>query len=216
MNAPLETYKILLDGRWALKDLTDFTRVYYQNYAFIYCLDTQASLDTVSQIQEVLREYELRSGATYVSIYGIFRHRIPPEDRPDVKSIKYASPGWMELALDSEVAVEVAKSVAALIGAGATLAGSYRGLQEVFSALRERRKARKNRLLQLDAEEVAIVQKLNKDLAKGLGFKSLKELDKYTKDPEESSKLLMAHYRRVKQMAKFVDDGKASFPIEEG
>ena len=209
------TYKILLDGRWALRDLTEFTRVYYQNYSFIYCLDTDANPEASEHIQNILREYELRSGYTYVSIYSLFRRQIPKEERPLIKSISYASPGWMELALNPEVASEVAKAVGVFIGGFTTIVTAYKGLQEIFSALRERRKERNNRLLKLEAQEVAEVQKLNKELAKGLGFRSLKELDKHTKDPEESSKLLMAHYRRIKAMGKFVEEGKASFPLTE-
>lgn len=57
-------------------------------------------------------------------------------------------------------------------------------------------------------------QKLSNELAKGLGFQSIQKLDEHTKDIEESSKLLMAHYRRVKKIAKFVESGKASFPAD--
>ena len=188
-------YKILLDGQWSLRDFTEFTRLYYQNYSFIYCLDTEANFEANDHLRDVLSEYQLRSGATYVSIYSIFQHQIPKEDRPIVKSIAYASPGWLELLLNSDVAVEVAKTVSIYLGAHTIVMTAYKRLSEIYGQLRQKRKARRNASIKLDKDQIVEIQRLNRELAKGLGFKSLKALDEHTNDPEESSKLLMAHFR---------------------
>ena len=37
-------YRILLDKRWSLENLNDFTRLYMQNYAFLYCLENNQRL----------------------------------------------------------------------------------------------------------------------------------------------------------------------------
>jgi hypothetical protein len=207
------TYRILIDGDWSLEDLTNFSRVYFQNYSFIYCLDTEAVDIASSRIKSVLETHELRDGLTYVNIYDIFRSHINRNDKPQVKSLQYNSPGWIELALNPDVALQVAKAIGIYISAFATLAVCYKKLHKIFIDLKNERIKQKNEYLKLEKEKVAIVNKLNNELAKGLGFQSLAALDEHTKDIEETSKLLMAHYRRIDAMAKFSKAGKAKFPL---
>lgn len=206
------SYKILLDGKWSLEDLANFSRVYFQNYSFLYCLDT-TSVDIAStRIESVLKNYELRSGVSYVNIYDIFRSHVAKEDKPQVKSIHYASPGWLDLALNPDVAAQFAKVLSIYLGSIVATAGVYKSLYKIYADLSTIRRKLGSSTFKLQAEDALKAQKLNTELAKGLGFESLEELDKHTKDTEESSKLLMAHYRRMEKMAKFVRAGKASFP----
>ena len=209
------SYKILLDGKWSLEDLMNFSRVYFQNYSFLYCLETQEIGIASSRIESVLQNYELRHGLSYVNIYDIFRSHIAKEDKPQINSIHYASPGWLDLGLNPEVALQFAKVMGIFIsGAGGvvSVAEVYKKLYKIYADLSKTRKKLGSTTLKLQAQEVLTAQKLNSELAKGLGFKSLADLDSHTKDVEESSKLLMAHYRRMQKMAKFVKSGKASFP----
>lgn len=43
MNKIKPAYKILLDKDWSLEKFTVFTRLYFQNYSFIYCLEDLSS-----------------------------------------------------------------------------------------------------------------------------------------------------------------------------
>lgn len=207
-------YRILLDGKWSLEDLTNFSRVYFQNYSFLYCLDTDAVGGAVDRIQSVLETYELRDGLTYVNIYEIFRSNVSNADRPTIKSIQYNSPGWIDLALNPDVAVQFAKVIGIYLGSIVTVAATYKKLHNIYIHLNRQRKKFRNESLKLDREMLVEAQKLNKELAKGLGFKSLADLDSHTKDTEETSKLLMAHFRRMKKTAEFVKSGKVKFPEE--
>lgn len=129
------SYRILLDGEWSLEDLMNFSRVYFQNYSFIYCLDTEAVDIASSRIKSVLENYELRNGLSYVNIYDIFRSHIAKSEKPQVKSIQYSSPGWLELVLNVDVALQVAKSVGIYIAAMASTGGglyvSYQKLHKI-------------------------------------------------------------------------------------
>ena len=206
------TYRILLDEKWTLEELTEFTRVFFQNYSFLYCLDRE-SVDVASfRVKSVLEKYELRHGLSYVNIYAIFRGFVPMDDRPKIKSIQYNSPGWIDLLMNPEVATQFAKSIGIYLGTPLAVAGTYKKLYKIYRELANERKEKKNDSLKLERERVKEVQKLNNQLAQGLGFKSLKALDKHTKDIEESSKLIMAHYRRMEKTAKFVQSGKVEFP----
>lgn len=206
------TYRILLDGKWSLEDLMIFSRIYFQNYSFLYCLETHAVGISSSKIASVLNEYELRSGYHYASIYEIFRSHIDKDDLPQIKSIQYASPGWMDLALNPEVALQFAKVIGIYLGTPVAVGETYKRLHKIYTDLDKRRKETKITSLKLQRTEIAEANKLTNELAKGLGFESLEQLDSYTKDPEESARLLMAHCRRIKKIAKFAQSDKAFFP----
>lgn len=217
MNKLKPAYKILLDKNWSLEEFTIFTRLYFQNYSFIYCLEDLPPAEIKQnsyKLENVLKEFKLRSGLSYVNIYTIFRDEIRKDERPDVKSIKYASPGWIELYLNIEVAIEVAKAMPIFLSSTATVVIAYKKLYKIFIDLHRLRKEKKNMSLKLDLEHVKTVNQLNNELAKGLGYTNLNQLIKNTNDVEETSKLLMAHYRRMNKMAEFVRKGKADFPEE--
>jgi hypothetical protein len=213
MDSPV--YRVLLDEQWSLEDLANFSRIYSQCYAFLYCLDTN-SVDTASTlIESALHNLELRGGLSYVNVYDIFKSHVAKEHRPQVKSIQYASPGWIDLALNLEVATQFAKGMTEFLGYLAASAEIYKRLYKIYADLRIARRDLQSTTLKLNAEDATTAKKLNEELAKGLGFESLADLDKHTKDVEESSKLLMAQYRRMQKMAKFVNSGKASFPLND-
>ncbi|MDY6488849.1 hypothetical protein [Acinetobacter faecalis] len=87
-------------------------------------------------------------------------------------------------------------------------------MHSIFIELGRKRKEKQNHLLKLDVETIKHVRKLNEELAKGLGFNSLKDMYDNFGDEEEVSKLLLAHYRRMKGMSKLVKEGKIKFPLE--
>ena len=209
-----DNYRVLLDKRWSLENLNDFTRLYMQNYAFLYCLENNKNNLRATTLPTELNEYKLRDGLTYVNIYSLFIRHIPNKERPKVRAISYASPGFIELILNYEVAIKIALSIAAFIKGLTATAETYNKLHSIFIELGRKRKEKQNNLLKLDAESIKHVRKLNEELAKGLGFNSLADMYDKIGDDEEVSKLLLAHYRRMKGMSEFVKDGKIQFPLE--
>lgn len=208
-------YRILLDGKWSLEDLMVFSRVYFQNYSFVYCLETDVVDVAKYRMKEVLKEYELRSGLSYVSIYDVFRSSVAKSDLPQIDSITYASPGWIDLILNVDVAIQLAKSLSVYMGASIAVAETYKRLHKIYIELDKLRAEKRLKTLQLEAEEAKVAEKLTRELAKGLGFKSYDDLVKNTKNEEESARLIMAHHRRLVKFASFVKSGKLSFPPQE-
>lgn len=96
-------YRVLLDGRWKLDDLYEFPHAFSQCYAFIYCLDSQLNPRDKERIDNALVGYPWRGGYSYVNIYTVFQNQIPIQDRPEIKSISYASPGWLDIFLNADV-----------------------------------------------------------------------------------------------------------------
>lgn len=207
-----KNYRILLDKRWSLENLNDFTRLYMQNYAFLYCLENNQNNKRAPTLLSDLDDYKLRDGLTYVNVYALFNRHIPNHERPKVRAISYASPGYLELILNYEVAIQIAVGIGVFLKGLTTTAETYNKLHNIYLELGRKRKEKQNHLLKLEEEQIKNVQKLNESLAKGLGYQSLADMYAKVGSEEEVSKLLMAHYRRMKWMSTFVKEGKVKFP----
>ncbi|MFB5150950.1 hypothetical protein WJH60_15260 [Burkholderia orbicola] len=209
-----ETYRVLLNEDWELEDLYEFPHALSQCYAFIYCLDAPIALRNRARINAALREYPWRGGYSYVNIYFVLKNQVPASDRPKISSIQKASPGWLDLFLNVEVATHVAAAVSVLSGAAISAAAAYKKAYNLMLSINAaRRKAGIERKTATAAELRAFNASCT-ELAKNLGFKNLKELHEYTGDPEVSMKLLMAHYRRMSVLVEYETKGKAklTFP----
>lgn len=207
-----EAYRVLLDGRWRLEDLYEFPHAFSQCYAFIYCLDSELSPRDRERINDAFVGYPWRGGYSYVNIYTVLQNQVPAEERPTIKSISYASPGWLDIFLNPDVAIQVAKSVGILAGSAAAAAKAYATSMKFLSQVAVDRKRAQLQLMQLTRAQHKEFMSMCEDMAKFLGFKNVKELHKHTGNPEVSLKLLAAHYRRTNQLVQFVKEGKVKLP----
>ena len=203
-----KTYRVLLDGRWSLEDLYQFPHAFSQCYAFVYCLDSSLHPRDRERINVALAGYPFRGGYSYVNIYTVLRNQVPVKERPAIKSISYASPGWLDIILSPEVAILVAKSVGILAGSVVAAAKAYTITMKYLSQVAVDRKRAELQSMQITRDQHKTVVLMCEDMAKFLGFKSVKELHQHTGNPEVSLKLLAAHYRKTSQIVEFVNDGK--------
>ena len=118
-------YRVLLDGKWQLEDLYTFAHAFSQCYAFIYCLDSELDPSDRDRINEAFTGYPWRGGYSYVNIYTVLRHQVPRRHQPSITSISYGSPGWLDILLNPDVALQVAKSVGILSGSTVMAAKAY-------------------------------------------------------------------------------------------
>ncbi|TCB49244.1 hypothetical protein E0H80_13115 [Acinetobacter sp. ANC 4779] len=209
-----ENYRVLLDKRWSLEDLNEFSRLYMQNYAFLYSLETSLGNTQTSNLTINLNDHKLRDGLTYVNIYTLFKRNVPYKDHPKIRAISYASPGFIELILNYEVAIQLAVGMGIFLKGLASTAETYNKLHDIYLELGRKRKEKQNHLLKLEAEKVKYAHQLTENLAEGLGFQSLADMYEKIGNEEEVAKLLMAHYRRMKWLSTFVEKGKVKLPKE--
>lgn len=209
-----EAYRVLLDGKWGLYDLYEFPHALAQCYSFIYCLDSELEARDKERIDAAFVGYPWRGGYSYVNIYTVFQNQIPPIDRPQIKSISYASPGWLDIFLNVDVAVQVAKSVGILAGSAVAAAKAYATINKTLSTIKAEREKAKLQEMQLTQAQHKTLMGMCEDMAKFLGFKNVKELHQRTGSPEVSLKLLLAHYRRTSALVEFVKNGQAALPEE--
>lgn len=210
----VKPYRIVLpdSGDWSLHDLYLFPRAYEQCYAFVYCLDTALPTRDVELIDSAFHNYPWKGGYSYVNFYSILLSRIPAKAQAKVKSFHKASPGWIDLALNLDAAVQLAKSVAIISVSLASAAAAYAKSAKLLANLKAEREKAKLRVIQLRLDQIKAINKSCDELAKSMGFKSLAALNLRTGDPEVSLRLLNAHYRRMRILVDYKTKSKAILP----
>ncbi len=216
MIEPNDVYHIPLPDSeaWKLADLYRFPHAFEQCYSFVYCLDTDLPSRDRQRVDKAFESYPFVGGYSYVNIYAVLANQIPASARPRISSIHKASPGWLDLALHIDAAMAVAKSVAVLVASGAAAATSYSSAAKLISDIKKKREKTRLTTMQSKSEQLKAVHDLCNELASMLGFENLADLDRRTRDPEVSLKLLMAHYRRVLVLAQYVEEGKVVLPTK--
>lgn len=206
------TYRVLMDERWELDDLYEFPHTYSQAHSFIYCLDFDENEDNAKRIDFSLVNYPWQGGYSYTNIYTVFRNRIHPDDRPKVASIQYASPGWIDLIMNPDVALQVAKSLGIYLGLGVTAVEAYKRIDKARLEIARNRRKQQMEFFAFTAQEAKYLNQMSEELAKNLGFNNLESLQRRTKNPEVTLKLLLAHNRRMQKLAEYVVEGKVTLP----
>lgn len=206
-------YRVEMDGRWNLKDLYEFPHAYMQVYAFAYAFDTGLPAVDADRINYALESYPWAGGYSVVNIYSVLQSQVGPRSKPDIKEIRYASPGWIDLILHLHPAVKVAGAVAAIASSMAATTKAYAAVQDVLYKISARSKRARIESIQLTRLEVEELLKLNEELAKAMKFSDIEGLEARTQNPHVTAKLLSAQYRRLKKLATFVTQGKAKLPL---
>lgn len=208
-------YKVLMDKRWELDDFYEFPHAYSQTYSFIYCLDSELDEKNAKRINYALENYPWRGGYSYVNIYTVLANRVPKEHKPEVARIQYASPGFMDILLNPDVAFRVAKSVGFLVAAGVTATEGYMHIRRTLNKIESDKNKQKIKNIEYSEKEVKVLISLIEELSKNIGFRNFYELNNRTKDPIVTLKILMAHYRRLTIIGNFVREGKLTLPVRD-
>lgn len=109
--------------------------------------------------------------------------------------------------------MEVAKSVALISGSSAAAAAAaYKKAWTLLLSIRTEGEKAKTEQLRQKKIQVKEVRETCNELAKCMGFTSLADLHKRTKDPEISLKMLSAHYRRLRTLHEYEGKGKVHLP----
>ena len=204
-----QSYRVFLNEDWELRDLYEFPHALSQCYSFVYCLDSDLKPRDRERIKIAINEYPWRGGFSYVNIYAVLANQIHGPDRPRIKSIQKASPGWLDLLINVNVAYQLAGALTVLSGAVVSAIAAYKKANQLLIAVNTARRKANADSVKATAEELRGINAMCVELAKHLGFKSLRELHEHTGDPEVSLKLLMAHYRRMSMLLNYSKKGKA-------
>ncbi len=205
-------YPIYMDGRWTLDDLYRFPRTYEQAYFALDVLIPSDSQIDFERVNRAFRAFPWQGGYSAVNFYNQLKYATPVPARPTIASIKYASPGAIELALILEQAQILAAIVAAVAGSIVACNAAY---NKIMNDLQRRKLLRievEKANVALGREELKLISDYNKQMAEILQLGSPEALDARTGKPLVSLKILLSVYRRVRLLADYRNKNKAVLP----
>ena len=204
------TYSLELGGDWALDDLSVF-RQYLNVYSVIYALQVGVHLDeSQSRIVRAFEVFPWKGGWSAVDFYERLRYATPHRHRPRIVSIRYASPGFIELLL----LVPISKGISMIID---NACSSIERISRTYTMLYKEAAYRK--LLRTDARTAAVVGRGNQDfceyaaseMVKHIGLEHERELRHLAANPVARMKITFSVWRRIRELAKTQNNDQVKF-----
>jgi len=205
-------YTINIGAAWSLNDLYEFPHVFEQVYAFNCAFLLAEEARDPEKITHTFSSYPWRGGYSAVNFYRVLRSQVPLRLRPSVKSIQYASPGWIGLSLFVPSALLISTVIDRLTKSAGGLNNLY---TDIHKGLTERKLMQidlKHKELDLAQHQIDFSISSSELFARQLGFENLSELNKLTGNPISTLKILLSYYRRIRTLSEYVAKGKANFP----
>jgi hypothetical protein len=210
-----EKYRISIDGNWDLRDLYQFPHTYTQVYAVLYVFEEDLTTAQEMRRNHVFSRYPWRGGYSAVNFYNGLYYTMPLQDRPQIVSMQYASPGWIDIGAYVTIAMGIQQMLIAFSKAGRHLNDTYNKIQD---GVRKRKlndiKLRKKEF-ELEGERLKFIKTSAEEMAKLLGFKKLEEMHKITGNPLITLKMMLSLYRRLRILDEFEEKGKTKIKDEQ-
>jgi hypothetical protein len=212
--ADIESYKIHIAGRWTLEDLYVFPRALEQVYFLVEALLPNLEEEADERILRAFQIYPWHGGYSAVGFYNQLKYVTPSRRRPTIRSISYASPGWIEIGAIITVISTVAFVVNRVVK---TLENCNRVYSQIYRDAQQRKLLGieiESKKLQLTKDTTAFILDSSEHLASIMGIPSADMLHERTGNPLISLKILLSFYRRVRTLAQYETRGKANFDGE--
>ena len=204
------TYKIVMDGEWSLEDLYIFPHTYIHIYSFLYSFlrPIEDFDDEDDRLVITYSAHPWRGGYSAVNFYNNLKYIVEPKHRPKIKSIQYASPGWLELTVLVGIALNIKKIVLCFTESANELNRSY---NNIYKGMHDRKmmkiEAKRQSLLLSKEQSDFAIESANK-FSQLLGFENVEQIQKLTKNSLATLKILLSFYRKIKVLAEFNSKGK--------
>lgn len=205
-----ENYKILMDGEWSLEDLYILPRTYIDVYSFMYSFlrPIETFDDPDDRLVITYSAHPWKGGFSSLNFYNNLKYIVAPKERPSVIAIQYASPGWLELGVVIVVATQIKKIVSCFVSSASELNSLYK---EIYDGMHERKMMKleaKRESLKLSKEQLEFAVESADNLSRLMGFENIDQVNKLTKNPLATLKILLSFYRKIRVLAEFDKSGK--------
>ena len=207
-----EPYRIGLDGKWSLEEFHDMPHAFNQVYAFHYAFNQDTEVRDPDVFENAFASYPWQGGYSAVNFYRVLFKQIPLSQQPKVNSIRFESPGWIELQLYLDTAKQIGEVLGVWAATSVAITKLYQSIYRTASDMKLLRMNVETAQLRLTQEKLAFIEKATKNLAAALHFDSLEELEDLTQNKLSELKIMMSYTRRISALAEFHQKGKADFP----
>ncbi|WP_158665358.1 hypothetical protein [Sinorhizobium fredii] len=205
-------YKIRIDRRWDLEDLYKFPRAYEQVYFAFFSLMPHDDEYTRSRIDQAYATFPWRGGYSAVNFYNHLKYTVPKRQRPAIKSLQYASPGWIELIA---VAVTVSFLISRVVK---SVCASIDAANNTYSNIHRELADRKLLRIEVEKKELELLQH-NLDFVRGANLEmaellqipptQIAEINRRTGSDLKTLKIFLSVFRRIRILADYQNKGKA-------
>lgn len=213
----ISSYKIALDKRWQLDELNEYTKAFEQAYYAAFAIEAIKERgvlpeDNRRKIHSEMAAYPWRGGYSTLNFYFGVKDIVGRRRQPSVRSMSYASPGWLELSLYQEIALNISAIVFSLCGSLAALNKTYNA---IYRGLRERQLNEINverARLNLDKEKMEFLKISVQEMGQALNVGNADGLVKVSGNELRALKILLSMFRRIRVLAEYQEKGKATLP----
>jgi len=203
-----KNHKIYIDGKWDLEDLYVFPHTYEQVYFLIYSLLPHEDEEIQEKIKYAYSKFPWRGGYSAVNFYSKLKDTTPKKERPQVLSLQYASPGWIELSLIIVVAVAVERLVKAIASIIKEANSTYHEIQTGLSKRKLLRIEVKKKELELEKQHKDFIRDSTEKMANILSLKDIAQMHEKSGSPLKTLKILLSLYRRIRTLVEYQNRGK--------
>ena len=203
-----DNYKISIDEKWTLDDLYVFSRNYEQVYFLIYSLLPHEDETIQEKIGHAYSAFPWKGGYSAVNFYNKLKYTTSRKKRPQILSMQYSSPGWIELSLVVGIAVAVERIVKAITTSIRQMNSTY---HEIYKGMSERKLLRietPQKETELEQTYMEYIQKSADSMVELLGLEDREQMDIKSGSPLKTLKILLSLYRRIRTLAEFERLGK--------
>lgn len=204
-------YSIHLDGRWSLEDLYVFPRSFEQVYYAWQALTPTSDDYLEERISRAFHVFPWQGGYSAVNFYQQLKYAIPPKSRPQIISIRYGSPGEIDLQLVVDTAKHLAEAVVLISGA---IIATNKAYHDIYTGMQKRELLR----IKNEKETIELVKKHKKfitdsaeELCEILSIPDSELVLSRTPNDLIAVKILLSLYRRIRTLADFQAKGKVDF-----
>lgn len=183
MKKKANSYKIEMDGDWSLEDLYVLPHTYVHVYSFLYSFQSPIGNynDEDDRLVITYSAHPWKGGYSAINFYNNLIHIVKPNHRPKIKSIQYASPGWLELTVIVGVALNIKKIVLCFTESANELNTLY---YNIYKGMHERKMMKleaKRESLKLSKEQEEFAIESANNLSQLIGFDDVEKIQKLTK-----------------------------------
>lgn len=195
-------YRIEIKRTLELRQFLEVTRLYGQIYSFMFYSTEDQLLYNENDFAYAVQAFPWAGGYSAVNFYKKLASGINQANRPKLSSIVYASPGWLELKLETKVAREIRELMYVYAINRSELEHHYKELQKylVDNGLSSRN-SKSNQYSLLKMQENFLRQNIfTFGVRMGLKPRYVDTLAKLSISSLQTTKLILSIYRRVRDL----------------
>lgn len=204
------TYEIALENQLALEELQKIPHKFTQAYSLLLCLTERTSVNA-TLVKEAFNAYPWRGGFSRVHFYKRLEHIIPAMLRPQIKSMHFASPGWIELELDKKTAKKVGSLVENYIENADDITDLVNQVNSELSNRKLRGNEGKSISDNISNADLKYCAEAFESVASSLSFKNASLIRELAINDLAALKILLSFQRRLFSLAIFQMQQKANF-----